>query len=349
MLNQPTVEARWRLPAEWEPQDATLLAWPYEGSDWTPVLRYAQQTYRELIAAIRRYQPVVLCIRGEDLLTEDCWSDPGGKHPVIVVPTEYDDTWLRDTAPLTLFDDLGQPAWANFVFDGWGGRSHHPLDASLASRLWAEPQFNKLPFQNYPYVMEGGAIDSDGMGTVMTTTRCWRSRDTDFSKRRIAANLGLHLGAERVLWLDHGELLGDDTDSHIDMLARFAPDNTIIYQGCQLPSDPHYPFMQSMRAQLETFRTLSGKPYRLLELPMPSPVGTGRYRCPATYANFLVLNNAVLMPTYGDEEHDQQASRVISTAFPGFEVVGIDCRVLITQGGAVHCATMNLPLGALRH
>ncbi len=352
MLNQPAMETatqtRWRLPAEWEPQDAVMLAWPFEGSDWTPVLRYAQQTYRQIISEARRHQPVVLCIRNEDLLADDCWTDTGGNHPVWVVATDFDDTWLRDTAALTVLDEEHKPAWANFIFDGWGGRSHHPLDATLAERLSRTPLFSGLALHNYPYVMEGGAIESDGQGTLLTTSRCWGCRDSQFNRAEVERQLRRDLGGERTLWLDHGQLLGDDTDSHVDMLARFAPDNTLVYQGCQLPQDPHYPFLHAMARQLESFRTSDGLPYRLLELPMPAALGGGADRYPATYANFMVLNNAVLVPTYNDSENDEQALRVISTAFEGFEVTGIDCRVLITQGGALHCSSMQLPAGSLQ-
>lgn len=324
-----------------------MLAWPYDGSDWTPVLRYAQKTCADIIAAARQFQPVVLCVRSDDVLSEQSWTDSGGKHPVWIVVADYDDTWVRDTGPLTVMDSNGKPAWANFRFDGWGGRSHHPLDTTLTSRLSESSLFDAVPVHNYDYVLEGGAIESDGAGTLLTTTRCWRARDAQFSRSAVELQLAQHLGAQRVLWLNHGELLGDDTDSHVDMLARFAPEDTLIYQGCQLPQDPHYPFLQAMARELESFRTLSEQPYRLLELPMPTVMGKGAYRCPVTYANFMVLNNAVLVPTFEDSATDEQAIRVIGTAFPERQVLGVDSRVLITQGGALHCASLQLPSGTL--
>ena len=340
-------DVAWRLPAEWEPQDAVMIAWPYDGSDWTPVLRYAQKACAEIIATARQFQPVVLCVRSDDVLSEHSWSDPGGKHPVWIIVADYDDTWVRDTGPLTVFDSNGNAAWANFQFDGWGGRSDHPLDTTLTSRLSELPLFEHIPLHNHSYVLEGGAIESDGAGTLLTTARCWRGRDAQFSRRDVELQLAQDLGAQRVLWLHHGELLGDDTDSHIDMLARFAPDDTLVFQGCQRPQDPHYPFLQAMTRELEAFRTLSGRPYRLLELPMPTAMGKGPYRCPVTYANFMVLNNAVLVPTFEDSTNDEQAIRVISKAFPHSQVIGIDSRVLITQGGALHCASLQLPAGTL--
>ncbi|MEM9533421.1 MAG: agmatine deiminase family protein [Pseudomonadota bacterium] len=347
-MTSAPVRTRWRLPAEWEAQDAVLLAWPFEGSDWDPVLRYARKACADIITETRRHQPVILLIRPDELLTDGCWEDTGGDHAVQVVAIDYDDTWVRDTGPLSVVSEGGSVAWVDFAFDGWGGRYHRPLDATLAERLWREPLFSHLAREAPPHVLEGGALDSDGQGLLLTSSRTWACRATDFSRAATEEMLRLELGVERVLWLDHGELLGDETDGHIDMLARFAPDHTIVYQGCQDVQDPHYPFLTAMARQLESFRTLDGSRFRLLALPLPDALGKGRFRCPATYANFLVLNDAVLVPSYGDADNDARAADIIGAAFPGRDIRSVDCRVLITQGGALHCSSMQLPRGTLR-
>ena len=156
------------------------------------------------------------------------------------------------------------------------------------------------------------------------------------------------LGARRVLWLNHGWLAGDDTDSHIDTLARICPDNTIVYQACDNPLDEHYPELKLMEEELKAFRAPDGAPYRLMPLPWPKArFDDQAHRLPATYANFLVINGAVLVPTYGDRENDQKALACIGQAFPGREIIGINCLPLIEQHGSLHCVTMQLPAGVL--
>ncbi len=281
----------------------------------------------------------------DHLLQDDFWSPAASLHPVHVINCAYDDTWVRDYGPLTLIDDDG-PLWADFRFDGWGGRSRLPLSGALVGQLSQRAPFRHLRRFRHDQVLEGGAIDSDGRGTLLTTTRCLRRRCPDFRKSALERRLAAHLGAARVLWLDHGELLGDVSDSPVDMLARFASEDTIVYQGCSRVADPHYPFLSAMAAQLATYRTAAGRPYRLLELPLPHTMGRGEFRVPATYASFLILNRAVLMPSYRDPDNDARAAAVLGQAFPNREIVPIDSRILITQGRGLHAAVMQLPVAA---
>jgi agmatine deiminase len=199
------------------------------------------------------------------------------------------------------------------------------------------------------FVLEGGSIESDGKGTIMTTARCLMSpnRNPHFSREGIESELGRTLGADRFLWLETGHIDGDDTDSHIDTLARFCPDDTIIHVACDDPSDGHFPDIRAMVAELEGFRTMEGRPYRLIPLPWTRTVFDERGdRLPATYANFLIINGAVLVPTY-DDPKDEAALRAVSTAFPGREVIGVNCLPLILQHGSLHCVTMQLPKGTI--
>ena len=195
------------------------------------------------------------------------------------------------------------------------------------------------------FVLEGGSIESDGKGTIFTTSCCLTAphRNQPLTQAEIEERLKQYLGAERVVWINHGSLIGDDTDGHIDTLVRICPDDTLLYVGCDNPADEQYAELKLMEEQLTTFRTLEGKPYRLLKLPMPRAIYDGKDRLPATYANFLVVNGAVLCPTYAQPDLDAEALRLIGEAFPEREIVGIDCRSIIKQHGSLHCCTMQFP------
>jgi agmatine deiminase len=198
--------------------------------------------------------------------------------------------------------------------------------------------------------MEGGSIESDGLGTILTTSECLLSpnRNPQLDKSEVEQAMASMLGARRVLWLNHGWLAGDDTDSHIDTLARICPDNIIVYQACNNPLDEHYQELKLMEEELKSFRAPDGAPYRLLPLPWPKArFDDQARRLPASYANFLVINGAVLAPTYGDPENDDKALACIGLAFPGREVIGVNCLPLIEQHGSLHCVTMQLPAGVL--
>jgi agmatine deiminase len=199
-------------------------------------------------------------------------------------------------------------------------------------------------------IMEGGSIESDGLGTILTTSKCLLSpnRNPQLDKSEIEQAMASLLGARRVLWLNHGWLAGDDTDSHIDTLARICPENTIVYQACDNPLDEHFHELKLMEEELKTFRAPDGSSYRLIALPWPKArFDDQAHRLPATYANFLVINGAVLAPTYGDREIDDKALACIGQVFPGREVIGINCLPLIEQHGSLHCVTMHLPAGVL--
>ena len=200
-------------------------------------------------------------------------------------------------------------------------------------------------------MLEGGSIESDGCGTLLTTTECLTApnRNEPMDKAEIEGYLVKLFNLKQVLWLDHGYLAGDDTDSHIDTLARICPNDTITYVQCLDKEDEHYEALHLMEEQLKTFRTLEGNEYLLLPLPMASPIfDEDGERLPATYANFLVMNTAVLYPTYNQPQNDQMAKAVLQQAFPNREIVGIDCQALIKQHGSLHCITMQYPVGVIK-
>ncbi|KAB0669431.1 agmatine deiminase family protein [Oryzomonas sagensis] len=337
-----------RFPAEWEAQDGVLLAWPHEGTDWSPMLDDVQPAFVEIIRRIARFERVLLTAPSAASARE-CLAAAGvdlGRVVVCEVPSN--DTWARDFGPLTvIFND--RPVLLDFGFNGWGLKFAANHDNLISKRL---KELGALVpnLKTVGLVLEGGSVESDGLGTILTTAECLLSpnRNPQLDKGEIELALASLLGAGRVLWLNHGFLAGDDTDSHIDTLARICPDNIIVYTACDDPRDEHYQELKLMEEELRAFRAPDGSPYRLLPLPWPKArFDDQAHRLPATYANFLVINGAVLVPTYRDPEKDEPAMACIGQAFPGREIIGIDCLPLLEQHGSLHCVTMQLPQGVL--
>jgi agmatine/peptidylarginine deiminase len=338
-----------RLPAEWEPQSAVLLAWPHVGTDWAERLDAVEDACAALIAAITRFETAIVCVPDAEIGAHaaECLREAGADFErVRFIEIPYDDTWLRDSGPITLRDN-GRFVLTDFRFTGWGGKFEATQDDALVAGLIERGAFRRdAQHQRVDWALEGGAIESDGRGTILTTWKCLQQRHPDQSRETIELTLRNALAAQRVLWLDHGYLQGDDTDAHVDTLARFAPNDAIVFQACSDPDDPHYEELDAMRRELEALRTLDGKPYRLFPLPWPKPILDEGRRLAASYANYLIVNGAVLVPAYGDVA-DDAATRTIALAHPGREVIQIPCRPLIWQNGSLHCMTMQIPAGAL--
>lgn len=343
---QNNVSGKLRFPAEWERTGAVMVAWPHADTDWAYMLDEVQACYLKLIEAITRHATVVIVTpRIEDVMPRlmDTDADPT-KIQWFVAPTN--DTWTRDYGPLTT--TTGPDDWQinDFCFNGWGLKFAADRDNLVTSRMFNEGFLGGQYVNRLGFVLEGGSIESDGQGTLLTTTRCLMSpnRNGDLTQAEISARLKEYFGAETVLWLDHGALEGDDTDSHIDTLARLAPNDTIIYTGTSDESDSHYAELREMKYDLLEMRKADGSGFHLLELPLPSPVYDEEgNRLPATYANYLVLNDAVLMPTYGQPKKDNLAARILKIAFPDHIIETVDCLPLVKQHGSLHCATMQLP------
>ena len=335
-----------RFPAEWEPQSAILLAWPHAGTDWADRLGDVEDTYIALVQAITRFQPVVVCVADDDVETYAdirLRSNRVNMARVRFVTVAYDDTWLRDSGPITLRAGNGFNL-LDFRFTAWGGKFEAGLDDLLVETLAAQGVFGDAARQRIDFALEGGGIETDGHGTLLTTWRCLHERHPDASREELTAKLSAWLHQDRVLWLDHGALEGDDTDAHIDTLARFAPDDAIVFQACDDEADSHYADLKAMAEEIAALRTRDGNPYRLFPLPWARPVLDEGRRLAASYANFLIVNGAVLMPAYGDPA-DDAAAAVLAQAFPGREIVQVPCRPLIWQNGSLHCITMQLPEG----
>lgn len=335
----------YRLPAEWEPQAGILLAWPHPATDWADQLDAAEAVYCKIIAAICRFQPCMIVVPEPDNIRDKlfAYGIPAERIRLYAIPTN--DTWARDFGPLTVFTDQ-DPILLDFGFNGWGGKFVSDNDNQVTARLHADGAFGEIRRRPIDLILEGGSIESDGNGTLLTTAKCLLNdnRNPELDRPALEQRLRDLLGVNQILWLEHGHLAGDDTDSHIDTLARLCPDDTILYQACDSKDDEHYSDLCAMESELKAFRTPAGAPYRLIPLPWPSACYEDDQRLPATYANFLVINGAVLVPTYNDPA-DRDALDAIALAFPEREIIGIDCSTLIRQHGSLHCITMQLPEG----
>ncbi|MDR0973719.1 MAG: agmatine deiminase family protein [Prevotellaceae bacterium] len=348
-----------RLPAEWEPQEYVLITWPTEHTDWADTLDEVQACYAEIISTISRYQAVVIVssYSHKGYIMSLLEAYPHKKKNIRLVAYEYNDTWIRDYGVITIFDkdksilqqrpypirnySKDKRLFLDFRFNGWGLK--YPADKD---NLFVRNHYQLVYGyeQHQDFVLEGGSIDSNGEGMILTTASCLFSynRNEFMTEREIKTYLSKTLGAKGLLVLKHGELMGDDTDGHIDTLARFCAPDIIAYVQCQRQSDPHYDSLLAMEKELKRFRR-KGKPYQLLPLPLPEPIYYKGIRRPATYANFLIINDAVLVPTYGQPQNDYDAIGTLQAAFPERKVIGIDCCALIKQGGSLHCATMQVP------
>jgi agmatine deiminase len=339
------------LPPEWAPQSGVMLTWPHPHSDWAPILHKVEPVFTTIAASIARFETVLIACHDEAVRAQVAAQlrragIPEERVHLLVAPAN--DTWARDHGPITVLCH-NSPTLLNFGFNGWGGKYAHDLDNLITRRLYALGAFGDAPLETVDLILEGGSIEVDGQGTLLTTTSCLLAptRNPGYTRAKIEAILAELLGITRFLWLENGHLAGDDTDSHIDTLARLCDANTIAYVACDNPADEHYAALQAMERELQEFRTAAGQPYRLVALPWPrARFDDEGARMPATYANFLILNGAVLVPTY-DDPADHVAIERLRDCFPEREIIGIDCLPLIYQHGSLHCVTMQIPAGVL--
>ncbi|WP_456270103.1 agmatine deiminase family protein [Kushneria sp. AK178] len=330
-----------------------MLSWPGRDSDWASLLAAIETTFITLIEVIARYQHVLVTLpddatRQRLAATLAHLGIADDRLSLIIAPS--DDTWARDHGPLTVMDN-GRPLLLDYRFTGWGGKFPAERDNALNRALAEQAIFMPELRDMQSLVLEGGGIDTDGQGTLLTTRSCLLNpnRNPHLDQIAVEAHLRESLGIERVLWLENGHLEGDDTDSHIDTLARFCDEQTIAYVRCDDPRDPHFDALSAMERELKAFRRADGQPYRLIALPWPGACRDPEdgHRLPATYANFLIINGAVLMPSYADPA-DVTALKALSEAFPERDIIPIDCRQVIRQHGSLHCLTMQLPAGTLK-
>lgn len=329
-----------------------MFTWPRPDCAWGDHRVAVETALAGAAAAISRRERVLLSCRDErhaDHVAALLDRAGARRERLSFRNVASNDVWVRDHGPIAVID-RGSPLLLDFVFNGWGGKYPSALDDRLTRELHAGGAFGGTPLESIDLVLEGGSIDSDGEGTLLTTTRCLLDpgRNPGLSRTDVEQRLRDTLGVERILWLENGWLAGDDTDGHIDMLARFCAPDTIAYTACDDPADEHYEELAAMAAELAAFRDRQGRPYRLLPLPLPAARrDDAGERLPASYANFLIVNGAVLVPVYDDPVADTRALAILRDAFPGHEVEAIPALPLIRQYGSLHCATMQLPLGTM--
>lgn len=332
------------MPPEWARQSAVQLTWPHEGTDWREYLPEINATYVEMADAITRHEGLLVVTPEPEhvaaLLKERLTEWQLNRVKIHKCPTN--DTWARDHAFITLTDGR-EKRLLDFRFNGWGDKFPSALDNAINRSLYINKVVDGEYVDHNDFVLEGGSIESDGQGTVMTTTQCLMAphRNQPLTRPEIEQKLKDMLGAERIIWIEHGRLDGDDTDGHIDTIVRMAPNDTLLYIGTDDATDANYSELRLMEEQLKELRTACGRPYRLLRLPMPRPIYDGDDRLPATYANFLIINGAVIYPTYAQPDNDAEAARVIAEAFPDRELIAIDSRTVVRQHGSLHCCTMQ--------
>lgn len=357
------------LPAEWEPQSSIMLTWPHADTDWKQYLRQITNTYLELSEIITRFEHLLVVtpiVESTHKMLSERLS-PEQMKRVLLFEIDSNDTWARDHGPITLISRNKQNSFIvpihllDFKFNGWGEKFAWQKDNAINLQLYYQGAFDAALENHTGFVLEGGSIESDGKGTIFTTSQCLLAphRNQPFTKDDIDRQLKNFFHARQVEWLDHGNLIGDDTDGHIDTIVRVAPHDTLLYVGCDDPEDEQYEDFQALEKQLQKLFTFEGYPYRLLKLPMPDAIydegdrlttdkNSQGDRLPATYANFLILNGAVIYPTYNQPEKDEEAKRQIQLAFPDREIIGVDSLTIIRQHGSIHCLTMQLPKGAVR-
>lgn len=338
------------LPAEWEKQDALQLTWPHAGTDWNDYLDEICLTYIEMADAVTKRERLIIVTPDADAVRGMLEQKLTERQMAMVVMHECptNDTWARDHGFISLKSrGEGGIRLLDFKFNGWGEKFRADLDNRINASLYKAGTVSGEYTDLNDFVLEGGSIESDGKGTVFTTSCCLLAphRNQPMTRQEIEERLKKDLHADRIVWIDHGQLTGDDTDGHIDTLVRTAPGDTLVYVGCDDSGDEQFPELQLMERQLMTLRTADGRPYRLLRLPMPDAMYYDGERLPATYANFIIINGAVIFPTYNQPENDRKARQVISEAFPDREIIGIDSSIVVRQHGSLHCCSMQYPKG----
>ncbi len=333
-----------RFPAEWEKQAAILIAWPHKTGDFIN-LDDVEQTYSVISDTISQFQKLHIVCR-DDSHQQHIQSLISNNDNIDFIHAAVNDIWVRDTVFLSVEKD-NAIIHMNFLFNGWGDKYTHQHDNDLNHKLLNSKPFKGSSYTDIDFILEGGSVETDGISTILTTKQCLLNpnRNNGLSQQDIEQELLQRLGAKRVFWLDQENLTGDDTDAHIDSLARFCSANTIAYTSSDDPEVAHYNSLKFMETQLQDFRTDDGEVYHLVPLPLPQAIyDEDGQQLPANYANFLITNHAILVPTYGDPM-DAIAMERLAGCFPDRKILGIPCRPLVYQYGSLHCMSMQFPEG----
>lgn len=341
-----------RLPAEWERQSGIQLTWPHANTDWKPYLEEITKVFVDMAKVITNEELLLIVTPEVDEVRYRLAQDltTAQLDNIIFYDIDTNDTWARDHAPMTLISDCNEARILDFKFNGWGEKFEWRKDNAITAKLNDSAAFNADYENDTDFVLEGGSIESDGKGSIFTTSFCFMAdhRNQPLTREKVEERLLKSLHAERIVWLHNGQLIGDDTDGHIDTIVRLAPNETIVYNGCDDEQDEQYRDFRSLEKQLQKIRTIDEKPYNLLRLPMPDAMYDEGERLPATYANFVITNKSVICPTYSQPTKDRIAMEVLQQAFPNHNIVGIDASTVVRQHGSLHCLTMQYPEGILK-
>lgn len=334
------------MEPEWSPVGAVLLSWPHRNSDWEYILDEVTSCFENLALSILKYSNLIIVSPSADIIPSSvrCYETEG-RLKIVEMPTN--DTWARDFGALTIVHDDGGRSLKDFGFNAWGLKFPSNYDNCIMRKLFDDGTVfpdNLKKESRLGFILEGGAVESNGEGVLLTTASCLfeENRNPELDRDGVLQTIADELGFNKIYVLQHGHLRGDDTDGHIDTIARFCNKNTIAYVSPQ-PGDEHYEELVEMEKELAVLAKKEG--FRLCPLPMADAVydeEDQEYRLPATYANFLILNEAVLFPTYSTEK-DKLAEEALKKCFPDHKIIGIECSSLIKQHGSLHCVTMQFP------
>ncbi len=332
------------FPPEWHKQNAVQLTWPHKETDWADIWEEVMICYRKIAFEISKRQKLIIAAQNIDEVKENIQHC--NLANISIYECAVNDTWARDHGGITILEN-GKPVVLDFQFNGWGKKFAAENDTQITKKLFDKGAFPKhwaIKDLNH-LVMEGGSLEVDGRGVLMTTTQCLleENRNPLLNQEAIEIILKELLHVEKVLWIKHGYLAGDDTDSHIDTLARFCDPHTIAYVKCDDQNDEHYEALKKMEDELKACTDINGHPYKLVALPMADAAHDSEgMRIPATYANFLIMNDAILFPIYNSSK-DDEAVKIIQSVFPNKEIIAVDSVCLIQQHGSIHCITMQYP------
>ncbi len=332
-----------RVPAEEEEQSGVLVAFPHKNSDWRAYLREAEFFYNQFITEIAKREKCIVLANDAKRVAKLL---PKSEN-IIIIEIETNDTWSRDFGAISI-QKGEQYELLNFGFNGWGLKFASNFDNQITPKLYKKKIFKNCVLKTKDLILEGGSIESNGHGVIMTTSKCLleKNRNPHLKKSQIEKKLKKYLGAKKILWLKNGFLVGDDTDSHIDVLARFVDRNKIMYIKSSDPKDAHYSELQKMEEELKSFSDENGKEFELIPLPMTEAIYHDGERLPASYANFLIINGAVIIPTYKDKS-DTIAVEIFKKTFKDREIIPLDASVLVRQHGSIHCVSMQFPKNLL--
>ncbi len=336
------------MPAEWTPQESVFLSWPLNPRTWPGCFPETEQAYAEFAAAISRHELLrILCPQKENQrIAELLFSKDAALEQVEFLDIPTNDTWCRDHGPVFVRNPSGgKRAVVDFLYNSWGGKfPPWDKDNAVPEKVARTLDIRRFPV---PFVCEGGALETNGKGDLLTTRSVILNpnRNKGVTEKTAEKLLCDALGMRQVLWLDSG-LPGDDTDGHIDTLARFFREDAVL----AVPGKKTHPGYETLKRNfraLEKMRTADGKPLQVVPLPVPEPIRPQGWReeiLPVTYANFLIVNGAVLVPSYRQDRLDREAQKIIAEAFPGREILPVDCYNIILEGGALHCLSQQQPL-----